>query len=120
MPPEHTESLLFNLVVCLGAALLCGALAVRLRMSPIVGYMLAGMICGPFTPGYVANPDMAEQMADIGVMLLMFGVGLNFSLHELYAVRRVAVSGAITQSLVTTGIVTGVSHVFGLTWLQGF
>ena len=119
IPPQHTESLLFNLVVCLGAALLCGALAVRIKMSPIVGYMVAGVICGPFTPGFIANPDMAEEMADIGVILLMFGVGLNFSLHELYAVRRVALPGAIVQSLVTTGIVTGVSHIFGLTWLQG-
>lgn len=115
----HSESLLFNLVVCLAAALLCGGLAMRLRLSPIVGYLVAGVICGPFTPGYVANPDMAEEMADIGVVLLMFGVGLNFSLYELYAVRRIATPGAIVQSLVTTGIVTAVSQLLGLTWLQG-
>jgi monovalent cation:H+ antiporter-2, CPA2 family len=115
----HSESLLFNLVVCLAAALLCGGLAIRVRLSPIVGYLVAGVICGPFTPGYVANPDMAEEMADIGVVLLMFGVGLNFSLHELFSVRRVAVPGAIIQSLVTTCVVTTLSHLLGLAWLQG-
>jgi monovalent cation:H+ antiporter-2, CPA2 family len=117
--PHHSESLLFNLVVCLAAALLCGGLAERFRFSPIVGYLVAGIICGPFTPGFVANPDMAEEMAEIGVVLLMFGVGLHFNLHELFAVRRVAVPGAVVQSLVTTGVVTLASHLLGLSWLQG-
>ena len=115
----HSESLLFNLVVCLGVALFCGWLAARFRFSPIVGYLVAGIICGPFTPGFVANPDMAEELADIGVVLLMFGVGLNFNLHELIAVRGVAVPGAVIQSLVTTVVVTAASHLMGLGWLQG-
>jgi CPA2 family monovalent cation:H+ antiporter-2 len=105
--------------MCLAAALICGWLAARLRFSPIVGYLVAGIICGPFTPGFVANPDMAEELADIGLVLLMFGVGLNFNLHELFAVRRVAVPGAVIQSLATTIVVTAASHLLGLTWLQG-
>jgi monovalent cation:H+ antiporter-2, CPA2 family len=116
---HHSESLLFNLVVCLAAALICGWLAARFRFSPIVGYLVAGIICGPFTPGFVANPNMAEELADIGVVLLMFGVGLNFNLHELFAVRKVAIPGAIVQSLITTIVVTAASHLMGLSWLQG-
>jgi len=115
----HSESLLLNLVVCLAAALICGWLAARLRFSPIVGYLVAGVLCGPFTPGYVANHDMAEELADIGLVLLMFGVGLNFHLHELFAVRRVAVPGAVVQSLVTTLAVMAASHLMGLSWMQG-
>jgi CPA2 family monovalent cation:H+ antiporter-2 len=115
----HPEGLLTNLVMCLTTALFCGWLAARLRFSPIVGYLAAGIICGPFTPGYVANHEMAEELADIGVVLLMFGVGLNFNLHELFAVRRVAVPGAVVQSLVTTLVVTAASHLMGLSWLQG-
>src|SRR5277367_6224704 len=116
---HYSESLLFNLVVCLTAALICGCLAARFRFSPIVGYLVAGIICGPFTGGFVVNPGMAEELADIGVVLLMFGVGLNFNLHELFAVRRVAIPGAVVQSLVTTVAVTAASHLMGLGWLQG-
>jgi monovalent cation:H+ antiporter-2, CPA2 family len=116
---NHSESLLVNLVVCLTVALICGWLAARFRFSPIVGYLVAGIICGPFTAGFVVNGGMAEELADIGVVLLMFGVGLNFNLHELFAVRRVAVPGAIVQSLATTAVVTGASHFMGLSWLQG-
>jgi K+:H+ antiporter len=115
----HHESLLLNLAVCLAAALSCGWLANRLRFSPIVGYLVAGIICGPFTPGFVAEPDIAEQLADIGVVLLMFGVGLHFRFQELLAVRQVAVPGALIQSVVTTAVVMGASHLAGLTWWQG-
>ena len=115
----HHESLLLNLAVCLAAALFCGWLANRLRFSPIVGYLVAGIICGPFTPGFVAEPEIAEQLADIGVVLLMFGVGLHFKFHELLAVRQVALPGALIQSLVTTAVVMGASHLEGLTWWQG-
>jgi CPA2 family monovalent cation:H+ antiporter-2 len=114
----HHESLLLNLAVCLAAALLFGWGAARLRFSPIVGYLVAGIVCGPFTPGWVANPAIAEQLADIGVVLLMFGVGLHFNFHELLAVRKVAVPGAAVQSLVATGVVMGVGHLAGMTWLQ--
>ena len=115
----HHESLLLNLAVCLSAALCCGWIANRLRFSPIVGYLVAGIICGPFTPGFVAEPEIAEELADIGVVLLMFGVGLHFKFHELFAVRQVAVPGALIQSLVTTAVVMGASHLAGLTWWQG-
>ena len=115
----HHESLLLNLAVCLAAALFCGWAATRLRFSPIVGYLVAGIICGPFTPGFVAEPEIAEQLADIGVVLLMFGVGLHFKFRELFAVRHVAVPGAVIQSLVATAVVMGASHLEGLTWWQG-
>ena len=115
----HHESLLLNLAVCLAAALFCGWMANRLRFSPIVGYLVAGIICGPFTPGFVAEPEIAEQLADIGVVLLMFGVGLHFKFRELLAVRQVAVPGALIQSLVATAVVMGASHLAGLTWWQG-
>jgi CPA2 family monovalent cation:H+ antiporter-2 len=114
-----TENLLLDLAVCLTAALVCGCLATRFRFSPIVGYLVAGILCGPFTAGYAIDPQMAEQLADIGVVLLMFGVGLNFNLHELFAVRHLAVPGAIIQSLVTTLAVTAASHLMGLSWGQG-
>ena len=114
----HQESLLLNLAICLGAALFCGWIAAHFRFSPIVGYLVAGIICGPFTPGWVANPDIAEQLADIGVVLLMFGVGLHFNFHELFAVRQVAVPGAVVQSLVATAVVMGAAHLVGLTWVQ--
>ena len=116
---NHSESLLLNLVVSLTVALICGCLAARFRFSPIVGYLVAGIICGPFTAGFVVNPEMAEELADIGVVLLMFGVGLNFNLHELFAVRRVAIPGAVVQSLATTAVVTAAGHLMGLSWLQG-
>lgn len=116
---NHSESLLFNLAICLTVALICGWLAARFRFSPIVGYLVAGVICGPFTAGFVVNHGMAEELADIGVVLLMFGVGLNFNLHELFAVRRVAIPGAVVQSLVTTVVVTAASRLMGLGWLQG-
>ena len=114
----HHESLLLNLAVCLAAALFCGWMANRLGFSPIVGYLVAGVICGPFTPGFVAQPEIAEQLADIGVVLLMFGVGLHFKFRELLAVRHVALPGALIQSLVTTLVVMGASHLTGLTWGQ--
>ena len=79
------------------AALVLGYLTQRLGLSPIVGYLLAGVLVGPHTPGFVADAALAEELAEIGVILLMFGVGLQFHLEELLAVRRVAVPGAIAQ-----------------------
>ena len=112
------EGLLLNLAVCLSVALFCGYLATRIRFSPIAGYLVAGVICGPFTPGFVAAPEIAAQFADIGVVLLMFGAGLHFNFRELFAVRNVAVPGALMQSLVATAVVTGAAHLVGLTWWQ--
>ena len=100
----------------LGAALILGYLAQRIGLSPIVGYLLAGVVVGPHTPGFVASQGIAEQFAEIGIMLLMFGVGLRFHLDELLAVWRVAVPGAILQSLVSTGLAAVVMHLFGWSW----
>ena len=98
----HGFDLVLTLTGGLSAALVCGYLTQRLGVSPIVGYLLAGILVGPFTPGFVADTGLAEQMAEIGVMLLMFGVGLQFHVEELLAVRRVAVPGALVQSAVAT------------------
>ena len=78
--------------------LLFGYITRRLGLSPIVGYLLAGTLVGPYTPGFVADAALAEQLAEIGVILLMFGVGLQFHVEELLAVRRVAIPGAVAQS----------------------
>ncbi|WP_439566884.1 YbaL family putative K(+) efflux transporter [Sphingopyxis sp.] len=120
----HDTSLIGTIVAGLGVAFLMGALAHRLRISPIAGYLLAGVLVGPFTPGFVADTGLAMQLAEIGVILLMFGVGLHFSLKDLLAVRRIAVPGAILQIAVATalGMMLGLwlgwsiagSAVFGL------
>ena len=86
MMPHHTP-LIATIVVGLVLAFCLGALAHRLRASPLVGYLLAGVLMGPFTPGFVADQDLADQLAEIGVILLMFGVGLHFSLKDLLSVR---------------------------------
>jgi CPA2 family monovalent cation:H+ antiporter-2 len=100
MPGEF--AILMNLAVCLSAALVLGFITDRLKLSPIVGYLLAGVAIGPQTPGFVADATTAAQFAEIGVVLLMFGVGLHFDLRDLMAVRRVAVPGAVGQVLVAT------------------
>ena len=83
-------------------ALILGLITQTLRLSPIVGYLLAGVLVGPFTPGFVADAHIAEEFAELGVILLMFGVGLHFHLKDLLAVRGIAVPGAIGQCLVAT------------------
>jgi CPA2 family monovalent cation:H+ antiporter-2 len=113
------EGLLLNFTVFLAVALLCGSLTLRFFLSPIPGYLLAGIICGPFTPGLGTNVEIAQQMADIGVIFLMFGVGLHFNFQDLWKVRDVAVPGAIVQSLVATVIVSLFSRVIGMSLLQG-
>ncbi|PKO40792.1 MAG: Kef family K(+) transporter [Betaproteobacteria bacterium HGW-Betaproteobacteria-3] len=100
----HNVSLISTIAAGLGLALIFGFLAVRLRLPALVGYMLAGVIIGPFTPGFVADAAIAAQLAEIGVMLLMFGVGLHFSLDDLLAVRRVALPGAVVQMAAATGL----------------
>ena len=84
--PHHTP-LIATIVAGLVAAFACGAIAQRRRLSPLVGYLLAGVLVGPFTPGYVADQKIANELAEIGVILLMFGVGLHFSVKDLLAVR---------------------------------
>ncbi|HEX3942867.1 MAG TPA: YbaL family putative K(+) efflux transporter [Rhizomicrobium sp.] len=105
--------LLILLVAGLGLAFVLGTLANRLRISPIVGYLLAGVAVGPFTPGYVADQHLTLELADIGVILLMFGVGLHFSLRDLLAVRRVVLPGAILQVIASTAFGTFVALLFG-------
>jgi len=98
----HSVSLINTVAAGLGLALVLGFLAARLRLPALVGYLLAGVIIGPFTPGFVADANIAAQLAEIGVMLLMFGVGLHFSLEDLLAVRKIALPGALVQIVVAT------------------
>src|SRR4029079_8471454 len=98
----NTLDLILTLSGGLAAALVLGYLTHRVGLSPIVGYLLAGIAVGPPTPEFVADPHLAEQMAEVGVILLLFGVGLQFHLEELLAVRRVALPGALAQVAVAT------------------
>src|SRR4051812_16119560 len=113
--PHHT-SLIATIVIGLGLAFICGVLANRLRLSPLVGYLVAGVMVGPFTPGFVADQALAPQLAEIGVILLMFGVGLHFSLKDLLAVRTIAVPGAIGQIVLVTLLGFGPAQIFGWGW----
>lgn len=112
----HSYDLILTLTGGLGGALILGYLTQRLGLSPIVGYLLAGTLVGPHTPGFVANAALAEQLAEIGVILLMFGVGLQFHIEELLAVRRVAIPGAIAQSGVATVLGALLVRAFGWDW----
>lgn len=113
----HEYDLILTLTAGLGGALLLGYLTQRLGLSPIVGYLLAGTLVGPHTPGMVVDSAMAEQLAEIGVILLMFGVGLQFHIAELLAVRRVTLPGAIAQSVAATVLGAALASWFG--WLPG-
>ena len=93
----HDVTLIATVAVSFVLAFVFGTIASRLRLPPLVGYLLAGVVIGPFTPGFVGRHAIAGQLAEIGVILLMFGVGLHFSLADLLAVRRIAVPGAIAQ-----------------------
>ena len=115
----HEYDLILTLTGGLGAALVLGYVTQRLGLSPIVGYLLAGTLVGPHTPGFVADASLAEQLAEIGVILLMFGVGLQFRIGELLAVRRVALPGAIAQSAVATALGALVGRAFGWDWSAG-
>jgi CPA2 family monovalent cation:H+ antiporter-2 len=113
----HQTSLIATIVAGLGLAFLFGLAAQRLRLSPLVGYLLAGVLIGPFTPGYVADQALAPQLAEIGVILLMFGVGLHFSLADLLKVRAIAVPGAIGQ--ITLATLLGMALAWALGWGLG-
>src|SRR6516162_538416 len=104
--------LILTLTGSLAAALVCGYGTFRVGLSPIVGYLLAGLVVGPNTPGFVANRHLEDQLAEVGVILLMFGVGLQFHIHELLAVRRIAVPGALGQSLLVTALGAAVGLAF--------
>ena len=115
----HDFSVLITFAVGLAGALLFGYIAVRLNVSPIIGYLLAGVAVGPFTPGVVVDRAIAEQFAEIGVILLLFGIGLRFHLRELIAVWRIALPGALIQSTVSTVALAGVLKLLGWTWTSG-
>jgi monovalent cation:H+ antiporter-2, CPA2 family len=116
----HYTPLITTIVAALSLAWAFAAIAHRLKLPPLVGYLLAGIVIGPFTPGYVADQNLAGQLAEIGVILLMFGVGLHFSLDDLLSVKKIAIPGAIAQILCATllgmGLATwlGWSHAAGL------
>ncbi|MCP1762029.1 YbaL family putative K(+) efflux transporter [Bradyrhizobium japonicum] len=110
----HDTPLIATIVVGLGLAFVLGTIAQRFRIPPLVGYLLAGVAVGPFTPGFVADQALATELAELGVILLMFGVGLHFSLQDLLSVRNIAVPGAVVQIAVAT--LMGL----GLAWLMGW
>jgi CPA2 family monovalent cation:H+ antiporter-2 len=111
---HHNTPLISTIVVGLVLAFGFGALAQRLRVSPLVGYLLAGVVMGPFTPGFVADQNIAHELAEIGIILLMFGVGLHFSLKDLLSVRAIAVPGAVVQ--ISAATLMGVA----MGWLMGW
>ena len=110
----HHTPLLTTLAVGFVLAFVLGALANRLRISPLVGYLLAGVLAGPFTPGYVADQALSTEIAELGVILLMFGVGLHFSLKDLLSVKAIAIPGAVVQ----IGVATLLG--LGLAWMMGW
>jgi CPA2 family monovalent cation:H+ antiporter-2 len=109
----HGADLILMLAAGLSAALILGYFTQRLGLSPIVGYLVAGVLVGPHTPGFEANPEIAEQLAEVGVILIMFGVGLQFHLEELLAVRRIAIPGAVIGMMVATALGAWVARIFG-------
>ncbi|WP_394790960.1 YbaL family putative K(+) efflux transporter [Rhodoferax sp.] len=109
----HSTPLITTIATALGLALVFGFLAVRVKLPALVGYLLAGVLIGPFTPGFVADGQIAAELAEIGVMLLMFGVGLHFSMEDLMAVRKIALPGAVLQIAVATAMGAGVAHFWG-------
>lgn len=109
----HDISLITTIAAGLTLALILGFVAVRLRMPPLVGYLLAGIVVGPQTGGFVADVELAGQLAEIGVMLLMFGVGLHFSLDDLVSVRKIALPGAVVQIAVATTLGTVTAMLWG-------
>ncbi len=114
---DHETSLISTIAVGLAFAFVGGCVAFRLRLPPLVGYLLAGIAVGPFTPGYVADVHLAPQLAEIGVILLMFGVGMHFSVRDLLAVRSVAIPGSIAQIVIATILGAMVAHLWG--WSLG-
>ncbi len=111
----HETPLIATIVAGLGLAFVFGTIAQRLRISPLVGYLLAGVAAGPFTPGFVADQSLATELAEIGVILLMFGVGLHFSLKDLLSVRAIALPGAVVQIAVATLLGLGLALLMGWT-----
>ena len=116
--PHHTD-LIDIVAIGLAVAFVFGFLANKMKLSPLVGYLFAGMLVGPFTPGFVADPDLAFQLSELGVMLLMFGVGLHFSLDDLMEVKWIAIPGAIAQIAVATLMGWALTWYLGWPTMQG-
>jgi len=115
----HEIPLITTIALALSAALLFGLIARRLGLSPIVGYLIAGVLIGPHTPGVVGDAKIASELAEIGVILLMFGVGLHFSFKDLLAVRSLAIPGALAQSTAATLACMGLAVLIGWSWQSG-
>jgi len=113
----HESTLIATIAISLAYAFVGGFIAFRLKLPPLVGYLLAGLAVGPFTPGFVADAELTAQLAEIGVILLMFGVGMHFSVRDLLAVRGIALPGAIAQILVATALGATVAAFWG--WSLG-
>lgn len=116
---EHNFTLISTIAAGFGLALIFGFIAERLKLSALVGYLVAGILIGPTTPGFVADTNIASQLSEIGVMLLMFGVGLHFSIDDLKAVRRIAIPGAIVQMTFATLLGMYLTHFWNWTLGQG-
>lgn len=115
----HEQTLIATLAIGLGLAFLLGMLALRLRLPPLVGFLLAGVFIGPHTPGWVADVHLAPQLAEIGVVLLMFAVGTHFSLRDLLAVKAIAVPGALAQIIVATALGAAAARLWGWSFGAG-
>src|SRR5688572_12263271 len=115
----HDLPLITTMAAAFTAAWVLGLITQKLKLSPIVGYLVAGVAVGPHTPGFVGDVKIAAQLAEIGVILLMFGVGLHFSLKDLFAVRSIAIPGAVGQSTAATLACTALAMALGWTWQSG-
>src|SRR5574339_300462 len=109
----HEVTLLIDIAVALVAAFIGGVLARRIGLPTIVGYLLAGIVIGPFTPGFVGDVESIRQLAELGVIFLMFGVGLHFSLKDLWKVRSIAIPGALGRMAITTFLGFGLTRLWG-------
>jgi len=117
---HHATPLISTIVGGIVLAFILGAIASRLRLPPLIGYLCAGIVVGPHTPGYTADQALAPELAELGVILLMFGVGLHFSIKDLMAVRKIAVPGAVVQIGIATFLGMLVAWGFGWSWGEGF
>ena len=115
----HEVELIATIAIGFALAFAFGFLAIRLGLPPLVGYLIAGVCIGPSTPGFVADREIAGQLAEIGVILLMFGVGLHFSVADLMAVRRIAILGAIGQIVIATAIGVSMTTLWGWSFGAG-
>ena len=117
---HHEFALIATLAWGLGLALVLGFAATKVKLPALVGYLLAGVCIAPTTPGFVGDMDLAAELSEVGVMLLMFGVGLHFSLTDLLRVKTVALPGAIIQMAIATAIGMGMAHWWGWSWGEAF